>query len=298
MQLAGKATKRLKPTSKLRFDDGRVLPLEIDADSLTFHVGRPASPAATEVPPELIVEKSTGYTFRLVDVDGVEGGGDETWQFRVLTDAPPSVVIEQPAADLFVTERAIVNFRVGAAMYMALRQVMLVLSQSDARAAKEKTLLLFNGPDKPPLSSASAFDTGTMGEPMTIDRKVDLSEFQLVAGMQLTCCAAAGDYHAQTGRSDPRVLTVITPDQLLERMAVRQGQIRRTSPRAGATRDAAARSACCRSGYTRRRPGIGRHRSTCKPRSSTSARSAPVRAAVFPRLFPPCPGVFKRELYT
>ena len=52
-----------------------------------------------------------------------------------------------------------------------------------------------------------------------------LSEFQLVPGMQLTCHAAATDYHAQTGRSDPRVLTVITPDQLLERMAVRQSQI-------------------------------------------------------------------------
>ena len=60
---------------------------------------------------------------------------------------------------------------------------------------------------------------------MTIDRRVELSEFQLVPGMQLTCHAVASDYRPQTGRSDPRVLTVITPDQLLERMAVRQSQI-------------------------------------------------------------------------
>ncbi len=165
VQLAGKTTKRLKPASKLRFDDGRVLPIEIDGDGMTFHVGRPSRRPSTEPPHELIVEKSTGYTFRLIDVDGVEGGGDESWQFRVLTDAPPSAVIEQPAGDLFVTERAVVNFRVRARDDMALRQVVLVLSPSDAKAAKEKTLPLFNGPDKPPPSSVSAFDAGTTGEP-------------------------------------------------------------------------------------------------------------------------------------
>ena len=43
--------------------------------------------------------------------------------------------------------------------------------------------------------------------------------------MQVTCLALASDYHPQTSRSDPRVLNVITTDQLLERMAARQGQI-------------------------------------------------------------------------
>ena len=117
------------------------------------------------------MEKSTGYTFHLVDVDGVEGGGDESWQFRVLADAPPSVVIEQPAGDLFVTERAVVNFRVRARDDMALRQVVLVLSPSDAKAMKEKTIPLFNGPDKPPPSSFSAFDAGAAGEQATIEQR-------------------------------------------------------------------------------------------------------------------------------
>ncbi len=112
VQIAGKATKRLKPASILRFDDGRELPLEIDDDGQSFHVGKSSSGATSYAP--LIVEKSIGYTLRLIDGDGVEGGG-ENWQFRVLADAPPSVAIEQPAGDLFVTERAIVSFRVRAA---------------------------------------------------------------------------------------------------------------------------------------------------------------------------------------
>ena len=125
----------------------------------------------------IIVEKSTGYTFKLIDVENVEGGGDESWQFRVLTDSPPSVVIDQPASDLFVTERAVVDFRVRARDDLALRQVVLVLSRSDAKGLKEKTISLFNGPDKPPLSSFSAFDAGATGEPIRKDCTVDLPAF-------------------------------------------------------------------------------------------------------------------------
>ena len=237
VQLAGKATRRLKATSKLRFDDGREVPIEIDKDGLTFHVGKPSrgqsdqarapgTPARPDVPAGgIIVEKSTSYTFRLVDVDGVEGGGDESWQFRVLADAAPSVVMEQPASDQFVTERAVVNFRVRARDDVALRQVGLAFRWLDAKTAKERTIPLFTGPDKPLPSSAKALEAGATGEEKMIEHAVDLSAFQLAPGVQVTCSASAGDYHAQTGRSDPRVLNVITPDQLLERMAVRQSQI-------------------------------------------------------------------------
>ncbi|MGA2256852.1 MAG: hypothetical protein ABSG53_19550, partial [Thermoguttaceae bacterium] len=225
VQLTGKATKRLKPASEMRFDDGHMLPIEIDGDGVTFHVGKPSARALAEPPHELIVQKSTGYSFHLIDVDGVPGGGDESWQFRVLTDAPPIAMIEQPGSDLFVTERAVVSFRVRARDDMALRQVLLVVSLTDAKATKEKTIPLLQGPDKPSQSSSSAFGEATTGDQATIDRTVELSEFQLAPGMQLTCQAVASDYHAQTSRSDPRVLTVITPNQLLERMAVRQSQI-------------------------------------------------------------------------
>ena len=225
VQLSGEATKRLGPRSTLRLNDGRVFPLEINGDGLKFQAGG-SLPAALAGPlRELIVEKSTGYTFHLIDVDGVEGGGDENWQFRVLADAPPSVVIERPASDRFLTERAVVNFRVRTRDDLALQQVGLVLSASDARTAMEKTLPLFRGPKKPPRSSSSAFDAGTMGELKTFDFAVDLSAYQLSPGMQLTCSGVASDYRLQIGRSDPRVLTVITSDQLLERMAVRQSQI-------------------------------------------------------------------------
>jgi hypothetical protein len=249
VQLAGKATKPLQPASRLRFDDGRELPLQIDGDGVTFHVGKPspvearsasviandqsslAHRASTLVTQDesirstggMIVEKSAGYKFRLIDVDGVEGGGDENWQFRVLADAPPSVVIERPAGDLFVTEKAVVNFRVCARDDLALRNVVLVLSRTDAKAAIEP-IALHAGPDKPP-SSLAAFDAGKIGEEETIEHSIDLSEYQLSPGMQLTCQAEAVDYHAQLGRSEPRVLFVITPDQLLLRMAVRQSQL-------------------------------------------------------------------------
>ena len=254
VRLAGKATKRLKPRSTLRLDDGRVFPLQIDADGRSFHAGGPpvietrsvseVLPAPTSLNRErvplrastaaaagILVEKSTAYAFRLVNVDGVEGGGDETWRLPVLADAPPSVVVDQPAGDIFVTERAVVGFRVRAGDDMALREVVLALSPSDAKATTQTTISLFLGPDKQPPLSAAAFDGGETGQRMTFDRSVDLSKLPLrsgvplAPGVQLTCSAAATDYHSQTSRSDPRVLTVITPEQLLERMSVRQSQL-------------------------------------------------------------------------
>jgi len=223
VQLAGKATKRLSPASTLQLDDGRVFPLVIDGDGLTFHAGKPPSHGSAASPGELVVEQSIGYTFHLIDVNGVKGG--ESWQLRVLADAPPSAIIERPAGDLFVTEKAVVNFRVRAREDIALRQVLLVLSWTDAKTVKEKTFSLLRGPEKPSPSSVSNLGAVAAGDQATIDHAVDVSELSLAAGMRLTCQAVASDYHSQTGRSDPRILTVITPDQLLERMAVRQSQI-------------------------------------------------------------------------
>ncbi len=239
VQFSGTASKRLKPTSKLRLDDGRNFSLAIEGDGTTFHVGEASArgsapgPQEWQAPHEFVVEKSTGYTFRLVDVDGVKGGGDESWQLRVLADAPPSVVIEQPAGDLFVTQRAIVSFRVRARDDVAVRQISLLLRSSDAKAMRrsdekalnERTILLFAGPEKPRPTVPAAFELGAACEPLTIDRSIDLSDFPLFPGMQMTCMAAVSDYRSQISRSDPRVLTVITADQLLERMAVRQSQI-------------------------------------------------------------------------
>jgi hypothetical protein len=221
---AGQTTKPLKPMSTMRFDDGRSIPLQIDADGTTFHVGQPAALAPSKGPGELVLERSAGYSLHLVGIDGVEGDSPESWQLRVVTDAPPSVSIEQPAADLFVTGKAVVNYRIRARDDMALRQVALSFASSDGKL-KGKTVLLHDGPMKPPQSSASSFDTGAPGEQSTIDRAVELSELQPVPGTQVTCHALATDYHSQTGRSDPRVLIVITADQLLERMAVRQSLI-------------------------------------------------------------------------
>jgi len=225
VQLAGKATKRLGPACKLRLDDGRLFPLAIDDDGVTFHAGGPPSHGSVVSPGELIVEQSTGYTFQLVDIDRVKGGGDESWQLRVLADATPSALIERPAGDLYVTEKAVVKFRVRAHDDVALRQVTLSLSLKDTKASTEKTLSLFQGPEMPRETSILAFGPGAAGDQATIDRAVEMSMFPLAPGMRLTCQAAASDYHSQTGRSDPRVLTVITADQLLERMGVRQSQI-------------------------------------------------------------------------
>ena len=50
----------------------------------------------------------------------------------------------------------------------------------------------------------------------------DLAPLGLTAGTQVTFYVAAGDYRPQTGTSEPRRLSVVTPEELTERIASRQ----------------------------------------------------------------------------
>ena len=100
MQIAGKATKPLRRPSSASKAERRSPP-----NSAT---------TATRLPLEFVVEKSGSYWFELTDREGLRGGSDDRWEIHAVPDAPPTVSIEQPTANLFVTPRAVVPIRVSA----------------------------------------------------------------------------------------------------------------------------------------------------------------------------------------
>ena len=52
---------------------------------------------------------------------GLIGGGDARWEIDAVPDLPPTVAIEQPTSNLFVTPRAVVPLRITASDDLALR---------------------------------------------------------------------------------------------------------------------------------------------------------------------------------
>ena len=169
------------------------------------------------------VGKTSAYTITMVDGDGIRGG-EESWQFRVQADNAPSVAIERPASNLFLTPRARVDLRIDARDDLGLRRVDLVYSASGATTAGEAARALYEGPQQAAVRT-DAGDEGTRGDRRTIDYRWDLEELKLRPDTQLTVYAAASDYCPQTGRSEPRTFSIITPEKLQEHLAARQGQI-------------------------------------------------------------------------
>ena len=211
VRIWGEATKPLR-SAVLRLDGGRELPTQVDADGRKFSVEG------------LALDKSTAYTFKLVDSDGISGG-DDVWQFFVQADLPPSVVIQQPKSNLFVTPRARIDLRVDAHDDLALQRVMLVRSSSGAAALGDTTVPLYPGPAQAAGRADPRSQRNAGGQRKIIDYRLDMEELKLQPGTQLTVYAAATDYRGQTGRSDPRVFSVVTAEELQERLAARVSQI-------------------------------------------------------------------------
>ena len=118
VEMAAAATKPLK-SAVLCLEDGARIPAQLVGD------GKQLSVAFT-------VEKSGSYWFELADREGLSGGSDDRWEIRATHDTPPTVSIEQPTANLFVTPRAVVPIRVAAKDDLAVRSMALMFRRSDS----------------------------------------------------------------------------------------------------------------------------------------------------------------------
>ncbi len=174
VEIAGRATKPLR-SAELCLEGGRRIPARLGDDGLSFTVGTtaavgtPSSPAvgaavAPPPPTEFVVEKSGSYWFELTDDEGLQGGGDDRWEIHAVADAPPVVSIQQPAANLLVTPRAVVPVRVSAKDDLAVRDVTLVFRAGDA--GPERTVPLWTGgPQASPAPAAEGFPSPARRQP-------------------------------------------------------------------------------------------------------------------------------------
>ncbi len=264
LQIAGRATRPLA-SAMLVFDDGRQVPAQVAPDGLGFSIPASAS---------LVVEHSVAYGFRLTDSQGMTGESPY-WELRALNDAPPRAVIESPASQVFVTPSAILPLRVVADDDLAVQRVTLAYRDSGAQAAHPSDrsleasrdsgawrkssapgapapevsradkpvspapapevaeLTIFAGPSQPPPRPANDAPTGA-GH-VVVNYAWRLERLDLKPGSQGTFWASATDYRPQTGQSEPRQLIVVTPEELADRIAARQGTVVEELRRALAT---------------------------------------------------------------
>jgi hypothetical protein len=218
IEMSAETNKPLQAAA-LHLDGAEPVPAHLSDEGRRFTVPAPGGP-------ELRVEQSGGYWFELTDREGLTGGSDTCWEIRAIADLPPSVAIEQPAANLFVTARAEVPLRITAKDDLAIRQVALFYQRSDQPGAGETALSLDTGPERVEPRPAGQFPGGPeSGDRRVIAYRWKLEDLRIAAGSQIAFHAVAGDYRPQTGRSEPRLLLLITPEELQERIASRQGLV-------------------------------------------------------------------------
>lgn len=187
--------------------------------------------AGFRVDKEFPVDGPIQWRFELTDQQQLVGGRDVHGEIRVVPDSPPSVSIESPSGDLFVTPRAVVPLRVVATDDLAVRVLTLVFGRSDPSQPdppKEDVskVPIYTGPQQvEPRPPGALSGSAELGQRLPVEHRWELAELGLAPGSRLDFHVAATDYARQTGTSQPRRLIVITPEELQQRLADRQGRI-------------------------------------------------------------------------
>ncbi|MCR4412845.1 MAG: hypothetical protein NUV77_10530 [Thermoguttaceae bacterium] len=242
VRIAATVTKELV-SATVCLDDGRELPASVAPDGLSFAAGDDERP--------FVVERSGVYWIRLTDRDGLTGASAR-WEIRAIPDEPPNVAIEQPAGVTFVTPRATVPLRVTAKDDLAVARLWLEYGRSDRAtpepAGAEKAADEAGRDVRQPSADSSAAPKpeavielvpkpsdpentdwqrtpAASGEAVSARYSWSLAALDLRPGTQITLRAVASDFRPQTASSQTRLLSVITPEDLADRLAARQAAL-------------------------------------------------------------------------
>jgi hypothetical protein len=222
VEIAGRLTKpavavELRTDQK---DSPATVSVRVTGDGTEFRL-----PA--DAPTGWTLQESVAYWFVVTDPEGLQGGGQRRWNARVVRDAPPTVTLEKPGTNTFVTREAVVPLAALVKDDLAIHFVELRFRRSDAPGEQEASLELQRGAKQVPRAAAGSFSSrSAAGETRTVRYAWDLASLKdLGPGASIEFSIAASDYRPQVGVSTVRRLTVISSEELEDRIAARQGYI-------------------------------------------------------------------------
>lgn len=191
---------------------GARFPAAVSQDRRSFRL-------AADAPDPFIVDASGAYWIELETVDGIRGGADARYELRALVDQPPKVTIARPQGNVFVTPSAVVPFDVAVVDDLAIQSIDLRYLRSDQSEVGYQEVSLYKGP---PASPAPRDGAVAKGDSRALTHLWELAPLALLPGAQLTVFGVAGDYRPQEGMSSERRLSIVTPEEMLDRLAERQ----------------------------------------------------------------------------
>ena len=219
IELAGWLNKPAAAVSlKMEGADSQQTPaVEMVRDGMGFRI-------ASSAEPPWRVNQSGTYWFEVTDADGLSGGGEIQWSIRAVEDAEPSVSLEKPASNTFVTPDALVILKGTVKDDLAIHTIIVSYLRSDASESDQpQTMEILRQPETPPIEVGVAGVGDENDDVQAVDFVWDLSKLpDLEPGLWIDFELIAEDYKPQMGHSTSRRLTIISASELEERVAARR----------------------------------------------------------------------------
>jgi hypothetical protein len=163
-----------------------------------------------------------GYSFVLKDTDGIENPEAPRYEIEAAADAVPDVTIDQPSGDATVTAVAQLPVTATAKDDLGLREMRLRFHLGDVSATPDATIPLASDLPRP--------------QHHRVSLNWNLRELPLSEGMRIVFHAEATDWFdlgpAHVGKSPPRTLIVVSPQQKEAEIVSRQADVLRVLERA------------------------------------------------------------------
>jgi hypothetical protein len=213
--LSGQVDQPLHSASVARLATNEAVPLEILPEGSSFRLtADSAQPWA--------LEKPGVYVLRLTSSEGVVTENAFQWEIRLTADAPPSVAMRLPGDGEFATPQAQLPVEGVAKDDLALAAIELRFLCPEGSDQEASRVPVWQA-EQNPLLVESAAQRVTGGQTESFQATWDL---QAVAGLQsgdvLSWYVEASDFKPQAGRSTAARLTIISPEEMQQRLMQRQ----------------------------------------------------------------------------
>lgn len=218
--LSGASSKPLRQ-AQLVGDTGNPLPLLLEADRQHFRL-------PVEAVPNFVVAETQTYSIELEDEAGLVGGRETRYQVRAIRDLPPTVALDDPPGNVYLTPQATLPLVLTAKDDLGLAEVRLTWTRASDPGGDEASRELFHR-SEPPLPSPELAGRplgdrlAAAQESRRIEDRWELAGLSLAAGEELTFQVVARDFQPAEGRCPPRRVFIVSAEELQNRLAEKQG---------------------------------------------------------------------------
>lgn len=224
-QLFGKVDQKITQAEFVFEANGKseVFPLVIGEDGYSFST--PSEESQNEPAKGPLLAASGSYWIEVTVESGLKKAEGRRFPVRVIPDKAPIVSWVQPDRNMSLTPSALLELAVGVRDDLQTQNVTLVVKkQGEGTVLIEQSL--FTGPEQRPFESAPSNLAMGLSEDLEVTHSLDFSKLEgLTPGTILELTVAASDYRPQTGTSLPRIITIISQEQLDQRVNRQQREI-------------------------------------------------------------------------